>query len=166
MEFLYHVILPESHEHYVSIKNVLSEGIHFFTKSNNWYGNGGHCKIELTKKLASGKIPLWADFTKAIGVEITPKDLGYFKFPVFTDKILAFNKEYSESIFDQAFYEDNKYTFEEALDFDTGESIEYWISQYLNSLLPLEEYLNLKPYPTAEILLFESVPKDIIQIYR
>lgn len=55
-----------------------------------------------------------------------------FCFPIFTDKIV-FDSEISLSIYDQAFYEDMKEFDEEALIFDTGETIEYWIEQYLNS---------------------------------
>ncbi|REK77768.1 phosphoribosylamine--glycine ligase [Paenibacillus paeoniae] len=68
------------------------------------------------------------------------------------------------SIYDQAFYEDLKYTDEEALDFDTGESIEHWVRLYWDSLMTLDEYEAKKPYSKPQVLVFEPVPKEIIQI--
>ncbi|WP_332262436.1 DNA polymerase III [Paenibacillus sp. GSMTC-2017] len=158
------MILPSNHKHYVSIEKILNEGISYSTESNYWYGKGGKLKPKITEKLKPSNTPSWLDFKKAIGVELVQQDSSYFKFPLFTDKILIFNKEYSEQIFDQVFYEDNKYTFEEALDFDTGQSIEHWILHYWRSMTTLEAYLLTKPYQKPEVLIFESVPKDIIQV--
>jgi hypothetical protein len=54
--------------------------------------------------------------------------------------------------------------FEEALDFDTGKSIEHWVAKYWESMMTLEEYLEKRPYEKPEISIFESVPKEIIQV--
>lgn len=62
------------------------------------------------------------------------------------------------------FYEDLKDTNEEALNFDTGESIKYWIKLYGDGLMTLDEYQGKKPYPKPEVLVFEPVPKEIIQV--
>jgi hypothetical protein len=164
VEFLYHVILPENHEHHVSVDEVMRDGISYYTKSNNWYGNGGEVKVKITNQLKPAGIPLWVDFKKALGVNITLHIPKSFCFPVFTDKILVFDGDISMSIYDQAFYDDNKYTFEEVLDFDTGESIEHWIQLYWDSMMTLEEYIAKKPYSKPEVLVFESVPKEIIKV--
>lgn len=58
------------------------------------------------------------------------------------------------NIYDQSFYEDNKFTFEEALDFDTGESLEHWINLYWNSMMTLEEYLLKKTLPKTRSIGF------------
>ncbi|EGG35827.1 hypothetical protein HMPREF9412_0090 [Paenibacillus sp. HGF5] len=83
---------------------------------------------------------------------------------MFTDRILVFDGDISLSIYDQAFYEDLKDTDEEALNFDTGESIEHWINLYWGSLMTLEEYNETKPYSKPEVLVFDSIPKEIIQV--
>ena len=75
-----------------------------------------------------------------------------FCFPIFVNKILVFDGDISLSIYDQAFYEDLKDFDEEALNFDTGENIEYWIKLYWDSVMTLEDYF------------IESVPKEIIQV--
>ncbi|GAC43527.1 hypothetical protein [Paenibacillus popilliae] len=161
---LYHAILPDIHEHHVSVNEVMREGISFQTKSNNWYGNGGEVKNSITNMLKPSGTPLWIDFKKALGVNLTPHKPQSFCFPIFTDKIRVFDGDISLSIYDQAFYEDLKDFDEEALNFDTGESVEHWIIQYWNSMVTLEEYLVQKPYPKPEVLVFESVPKEIIQV--
>ncbi|REK77769.1 phosphoribosylamine--glycine ligase [Paenibacillus paeoniae] len=78
--------------------------------------------------------------------------------------MLVFDWEISISIYDQAFYEDFKDTDEEALNFDTGESIEHWVRLYWDSLMTLDEYKAKKPYQTPEVLVFEQIPKEIIQV--
>ncbi len=85
-----------------------------------------------------------------------------FCFPIFTDKTFVFDSEISLSIYDQAFYEDMKEFDEEALNFDTGETIEYWIEQYWKSMITLKDYLRKRTYPKPEVLIFEPVPKEII----
>ncbi|TVX94587.1 phosphoribosylamine--glycine ligase [Paenibacillus agilis] len=87
-----------------------------------------------------------------------------FSFPTFTDKVLVFDGDISLSIYDQVFYEDLKDTDEEALNFDTGESIEHWVKLYWNSMMVLDEYKAKKPYPRPEILVFESIPQEIIKV--
>ena len=68
------------------------------------------------------------------------------------------------SIYDQAFYDDFKDFDEEALNFDTEASIEHWIKLYWDSMVTLEEYLLKRPYPKPEVLVFESIPKEIIRV--
>ncbi len=143
--FLYHAYLTENHEHYVSSEEVMSGGIKYSTKSNNRYSNGGRVKFEITELLRPSNTPDWLHFKEAIGVDISNRFSKSFCFPIFTDKILVFDGDISLSIYDQAFYEDFKDFDEEALNFDTGETIEYWIKLYWKSMKTLDEYLIEKP---------------------
>lgn len=161
---MYHAYLPENHEYHVSLEEVMIGGIKYSTKSNNRYSNGGRVKFEITELLRPSNTPDWLNFKEAIGVDMTNRFSKSFGFPIFTDKILVFDGDISLSIYDQAFYEDLKDFDEEALNFDTGETIEYWIKLYWNSMKTLEDYLIKKPYPKPEVLIFESVPKEIIQV--
>lgn len=163
-ELLYHAFLPENHEHHVSLKEVMNDGIKYSTKSNNRYSNGGRVKFEITELLRPSNTPNWLNFKEAIGVGISNRFSKSFCFPVFTSKILVFDGDISLSIYDQAFYEDLKDFDEEALNFDTGETIEYWVKLYWESKMTLEDYLIKKPYSKAEVLVFETVPKEIIQV--
>jgi hypothetical protein len=156
--------LPENHEHHVSLEEVMSGGIKYSTKSNNRYSNGGRVKFEITELLRPSNIPDWLNFKEAIGVDLSNRFSKSFCFPIFTDKILVFDGDISLSIYDQAFYEDFKDFDEEALNFDTGETIEYWVKLYWKSMMLLEDYLIKKPYSKPEVLIFESVPKEIIQV--
>ncbi|UHA72537.1 DNA polymerase III [Paenibacillus sp. 481] len=162
--FLYHAYLPENHEHHVALEEIMNEGIKHSTKSNERYSNGGAIKPELTKQLKPSGVPVWVNFEAVIGVDLFNRFSKSFFFPVFTDKIQVFNSEVSLSIYDQAFYEDLKDFDEEALNFDTGETIEYWISEYWKSMITLEEYLLKKPFQKPEVLIFETVPPEIIQV--
>lgn len=161
---LYHVYLPEGHEHYVSMEEIMSGGINRTTKSNNRYSNGGKVKLDVTERFRPLITPTWVNFREAIGVDMVNRFTKSFCFPEFTSKILVFDGEISLSIYDQAFYEDLKDTDEEALNFDTGESLEHWVKLYWDSLMTLDEYKVKKPYPKPEILVFKSVPKEIIKV--
>ncbi len=161
---LYHSFLPESHEFHVPLEEILTYGIKYNTKSNYRYSNGGMVKLEISEKLRPRETPNWIDFRKAVGVDIKNRFSKSFCFPIFTNKVLVFNGELSMNIYDQAFYEDLKETDEEALNFDTGRSIEYWIKEYWESMVTLEQYLQKKLYPKPEILIFEDVPKQIIKV--
>jgi hypothetical protein len=163
---LYHALLPENNDHYVPLEEILNNGISYLTKSNLRYGNGGKVKQDITNKLKPVDLPMWVDFDKAIGVDLNNRFSTSVCFPVFTDKILLFDGEISSLIYDQAFYDDNKYTFEEALDFDTGEDIEHWIDKYWKSMVSLGQYIENKPFEKPEVLIFESVPKEIIQVCK
>lgn len=161
---LYHVYLPESHEFYVSKEIIMSGGINYTTKSNNRYSNGGGVELDVTERFRPLNTPNWVNFREAIGVEMANRFTRSFCFPEFTSKILVFDGDISLSIYDQAFYEDLKHTDEEALNFDTGESLEHWVKLYWDSLTTLDEYRAKKPYPKPEVLVFESIPKEIIQV--
>lgn len=161
---LYHIILKEGHKFYVSPKEVVKKGINFNTISVNFYSKGGRLKPQLMEKLRSKNVPTWVDFQNCIGVDLDPRSSQSFCFPVFTDKLMVFNKDISLLIYDQAFYEDNKDFAEEAQNFDTGKSWEELIENYWSSMRTLNDYLTEKPYPNTEVLLFEPVPSDIIRI--
>ncbi|KRV46074.1 hypothetical protein [Bacillus sp. TH007] len=161
-DLLYHAYFPESHKFHVSWQEVMNSGIKYSTKSNHRYSNGGRVKLEITENLRPSNIPKWINFKEAIGADIINLFTESFCFPIYTDKIFVFDSEISLSIYDQAFYEDMKEFDEEALNFDTGETIEYWIGQYWKSMIPLKDYLRKRPYPKSEILIFEPVPKEII----
>lgn len=161
---LYHAYLPKNHEYHVSLEEVMNGGIKYFTKSNNRYSNGGGVKFEITELLRPFNTPDWINFKEAIGVDKTNRFYRSFCFPIFTDKILVFDGDISLSIYDQAFYEDFKDFDEEALNFDTGKTIEYWIKLYWKSMMTLEDYSIKNSYSKPEVLIFESVPKEIIQV--
>lgn len=163
-QLLYHACLPENHEYHVPLTQMMNEGITSLAKSNYWYSNGGKIKKTITDKLRPIYTPEWLDFNNAIGVSIEKTVSKSLCFPVFTDKMRVFNSEVSMLIYDQAFYDDNQYTFEEALDFDTGEAIDDLIKKYWESMLTLEDYLKKLPYQKPEILLFQSVPSNLIQV--
>ncbi|MCM3036846.1 DNA polymerase III [Bacillus pumilus] len=161
-DLLYHAYFPESHEFHVSQQEVMNSGIKYSMKSNHRYSNGGRVKLEITENLRPSDISKWINFKEAIGADIINRFSESFCFPIFTDKIFVFDSEISLSIYDQAFYEDMKEFDEEALNFDTGETIDYWIEQYWKSMIPLKDYLRKRPYPKPEVLIFEPVPKEII----
>lgn len=161
---LYHAYLPEGHEYYVPKEEIMSGGISHTTKSNNRYSNGGRVKPDITERFRPLNTPNWVNFREAIGVDMVNRFTKSFCFPEFTSEILVFDGNISLSIYDQAFYEDLKDSHEEALNFDTGESLEYWVKLYWDSLITIDEYKAKKPYPKPEILVFESVPKEIIQV--
>lgn len=163
-QLLYHVLLPKNHEFYVSIEEILDNEITSSIKSNYWYSCGGKVKPEITKKLRPFGVPNWVDFDKAIGVDLIQRTETSLCFPIFTEKVMVFDKDISSLIYDQSFFEDNQYTFEEAINFDTGKSIEELILSYWGSMIPLKEYMKEKPYNNPEILLFEPVPKEIIKV--
>ena len=163
-QLLYHAYLPEDHQHFVSKEQVVQNGIQSTTKSNHRYGNGGRVKMEITDCLRPSHIPAWVDFREAIGVDLTNRFSRSFCFPVFTDKILVFDGDISLSIYDQAFYEDLKDFDEETLNFDTGENIEHWIALYWESMMTLNEYFSQKPYRKPEVLVFDPIPKELINI--
>ncbi|MCY9697919.1 DNA polymerase III [Paenibacillus alginolyticus] len=163
-QLLYHACLPENHEYHVPLTQIMEEGITPSTKSNYWYSNGGKVKKNIADKLRPTNAPDWLDFNSAIGVNIEKTVSKALCFPVFTDKIMVFDSEVSMLIYDQAFYDDNQYTFEEALDFDTGEAIEDLIQKYWERMMTLEDYLKEIPYKKPEILLFQLVPSNLIQV--
>jgi hypothetical protein len=161
---LYHAVLPENHEYFVPIEDLLTNGISYLTKSNFRYSNGGLVKKELTEHCRPNNAPNWINFQKAIGVDITKRFSKSLCFPIFTEKIVVFDCDVSVFIYDQAFYDDFKDTDEEALNFDTGNNINYWIKKYWDSMMDIEQYLVKRPYKNPEILLFENVPKEILKV--
>lgn len=163
-KFLYHILLPENHQCYVSVEEIKENGIDAATKSNNWYTCGGKVNLVITNNLKPFGVPNWVDFSKAIITDTIQIHTESFYFPVFTDKILVFNGEISSLIYDQAFYDDNKYMFEEASGFDTGKNIDQLIKEYWYSMNTLEKYILNKPYGKPEIIIFEPIPKEIIQV--
>lgn len=161
---LYHAYLPGNNEHHISLDEVKRGGINYSSKSNNRYSNGGRVKLEVTERFRPTDIPEWLNFKEAIGVDLVNRFSKSFCFPVFTDKIFVFDGDLSLSIYDQAFYDDFKDFDEEALNFDTGETIEFWINLYWKSAMPLKDYLITKRYSKPEVLVFESVPKEMIRV--
>jgi hypothetical protein len=161
---LYHAFLPENHEHHVAREEIMRKGITHSTKSNNRYGNGGKVRLDITERLRPPLSPDWLHFEEGVGVDLTNRFSTSFCFPLFTDKILVFDGDISLSIYDQAFYEDFKNFDEEAIHFDTGKPIEYWIKHYWRSMMNVEDYLIDKPYSKPEILLFTPVPPNRIQL--
>ncbi|MFS0574798.1 DNA polymerase III [Sporosarcina sp. 179-K 3D1 HS] len=164
LQLLYHAYLPDDHPHFVSIEQVMQNGIRSTTTSNYRYSIGGRVKVEITESLRPPHIPAWVDFREAIGVDLTNRFSKSFCFPAFTEKILVFDGDISLSIYDQAFYDDFKEFDEEALNFDTGEKVEHWNTLYWESMMPLDEYVLQKPYRKPEVLVFEPIPKELIHV--
>lgn len=165
-QLLYHAVLPENHEFHVSTHEVLINGISSSTKSNLWYRNVSKVVPDLFNKLRPNGLFDWIDFKRVVNADLFQKTSECFCFPIFTNKILVFDGEIANSIYDQVFYEENKDFFEEALDFDTGESLDYWIRNYWDSLMTFDEFILKKTYENPDVLLFSSIPKEIIKVCR
>lgn len=145
----------------------MAKGISYHTKTNDWYDNGGQLELEITEKWRPAETPNWVNFEQAIGADLYHGFKKCFCFPIFTNKIVTFDWDISYSLHSQILSEDWKYFApEESRMYDTGKSIEHWIKLYWKSMMTLEQYLQKKPYPEPQILIFECVPKEIIRLYE
>lgn len=123
--YLYHRMLPKNHPLYVAEEEMLSKGISSDTKSNKYYMNIFNIvKSDLVNKSKPSFVPKWFDINNIIFAELIQRSEKSVCFPLFTDKILVFDREIAELIYDQDFYESNHEVFSEAENFDTGLTIE------------------------------------------
>lgn len=163
-QLLFHRILPEDHPQYVSPIKILKEGITYKTGTNLTYMNVGRSKSEILYKHRPVNTPEWLDFSKAIGIDLIQKYPKAFEFPVFTNKILVFDGEIVNLIYDQQFYDNCSSSFEEAENFDTGLTLDVLFDKYWNSMMLLDDYINIMKYTNPQVLVFEPVPKETIKI--
>lgn len=143
-QLLYHALFWDEHAYHVPLSQIMNEGITPLTKSNYAYTNGGVLQKDTTERLRPKNTPEWVDFSNAIGVNIKKRFAKSVCFPVFTDKIMVFDWDISNLI------EDSK------------DDVEDLIKRYWEGMMTLEEYLRSTPFK-PEVLLFESVPGEIIK---
>jgi hypothetical protein len=117
----------------------------------------------LTERFRPQNIKSWIRFNIALGTEFERPSVPHFKIPVFTEKILVFNKDISSDLF--AYIEDEYMEEEAGVGYFTEglPSKADLVKQYWKSMLPVKEYLNNKPYKDPEILIFETVPKELFE---
>lgn len=163
-QLLFHRILPDDHPQYVSPIKILKEGITYKTGTNLTYMNVGRSKSEILYKHRPVNAPEWLDFSKAIGVDLIQKYSKAFGFPVFTNKVLVFDGEIVNLIYDQQFYDNFSSSFEEAENFDTGLTLNELFGKYWSSMMLLDDYISTKKYNNPQVLIFKSIPKEIIKI--
>ena len=99
-------------------------------------------------------------FNIAFGAELKQPAESHLRFPMFSDKILVFNKDISSDLFA---YKEDQYDGGKGC-FTVGlPSKEDLIKQYWESMNTLDEYLKHKPYKNPQILIFETVPAKLIE---
>jgi|GEM_PF-1486462 hypothetical protein len=163
-QLLFHRILPVDHAQYVSPIKIINEGITCKTATNLTYMNVGNIEPEIVYKHRPVNVPAWLDFSKAIGVDLTQKYSKSFVFPVFTNKIVIFDGDIVNLIYDQQFYDNCNSSFEEAENFYTGLTLNELFEKYWSSMMLLDDYISAKKYNNPQVLIFESIPKEIIKI--
>ncbi len=143
---------------YISPQNALNEGLNCKTVTR-WYTNGGSLFPKLTARFKPINSPKWIDFKIAFGAEFEPPVNSHLRFTVSSDKILVFNLDISNDLFA---YKEDEYVgggyFTEGLT-----SKEDLIKQYWESMNTFDEYLKHKPFKNPEILIFETVPRKLIE---
>ncbi|MEC2076333.1 hypothetical protein [Metabacillus fastidiosus] len=159
--YLYHMVIGEKDSDINIIQqNALSKGLSRRTGSR-WYGNGGGGLFpELTERFRPANSPKWIDFNIAFGADLEPFEKPCLRFPIFSDKILVFNRDISTDLF--GYMEDQ---------YDGGKGyytvglppIEDLIVQYWESMTTLDEYFKHNPYNDPEVLIFETVPGKLIE---
>jgi len=151
------------------MKRAAKEGLYpKLTSTSLGTGGGGDFYPEIMEQVRL-KEPgeQWIDFKKGIVVLLESYTFtNYFTFPVFTDKIMVFNRDITtelfsyiedESVFDETGVEGTMVTPGTP---DRRELVnEYWRSRIL-----LSEYLKEPPYSNSEIMIFEHVPKNILTL--
>ncbi|HHY72159.1 MAG TPA: hypothetical protein GX497_02810 [Bacillus bacterium] len=158
--YLYHMVIGEKDSDiYISPQNALNEGLSRRT-ATRWYGNGGNFFPELTDRFRPQRLPKWIDFKNAVGADFEPPDKPYFRFPVFSERILVFNFDISSDLFAhiEDIYDGGKGRFVEGLP-----SKEDLIKQYWDSMTTIDEYLEHKPFKNPQIVIFETVPGNLIE---
>lgn len=143
----------------ISPQRVLKEGINVETKTS-WYSNSGKFFQELTESLRPASVPNWVDFNQAIGANLEPYEEPYYRFPIFSRKIMVFNFDYSSEVFAH---------LEDMYDGGLGRytvgipSKKELIQKYWEGMTPIDDYLKHKPYKNPEIYMFEPVPSNLIE---
>lgn len=138
---------------------VLREGLNHQT-ATIWYSNSGKLFPELTESLRPVNLPKWFDFKAAFRVDLEPHEKPYFRFPVFSEKILVFNFDISSDLF--AYLED-KYDGGRGRFVEGLPAREVLMKQYWESMHTLEDYFKHKPFNNPETYIFEPVPVNLIE---
>lgn len=104
-------------------------------------------------------LPEWINFAVAFGVHLEMDEDPHYRFPVFSDKILVFNRDISSDLF--AYIED-MYDGGKGRIVEGVPSKEDLIKDYWASLNTLEDYLKYRPFKNPEVYIFEPVPAKLI----
>ncbi|GIN84794.1 hypothetical protein J6TS2_11800 [Heyndrickxia sporothermodurans] len=156
--FLYHMVIHNECEINISPQRVLKEGLNNKT-ATKWYSISGNLFPELTKRFKPVNLPKWIDFKVAFGADLEEYEKPFYRFSVFSDKILVFNRDISSDLF--AYIED-KYDGGRGYFVDGLPSKEDLMKQYWKSMNTLDEYLKNKPFNNPELYIFEQVPAKLI----
>lgn len=142
----------------ISPKIVLKEGLNHKT-ATKWYSNSGNLFPELTERFRPANLPKWIDFKMAFGADLEEDEKPYYRFPVFSDKILVFNRDISSDLFAymEDMYDGGSGRFVEGLP-----SKEELMKNYWSSMNTLDEFLKSKPFNNPEVYIFEQVPAKLI----
>ncbi|MFE7064542.1 hypothetical protein ACFVAD_20615 [Sutcliffiella sp. NPDC057660] len=157
--FLYHMVIQNDSDINIDPQKVLAEGLNHRT-ATRWYTNSGNLFPELTESFRPTNSPKWLDFKVAFGTDLEPYEKPHFRFPMFSDKILVFNRDISSDLF--AYIED-KYDGGRGYFVEGLASKEDLMKQYWESMNTLVEYLKNKPFNNPEIYIFEPVPAKLIE---
>lgn len=154
--FLYHRYDQDLN---ISPQRVLKEGLNHRT-ATRWYSRGAKFFPELTEQFRPVNSPKWIDFKVAFGADLEPFEKPYFRFPVFSEKILVFNFEISSDLFAhlEDLYDGGKGHF-----IDGVPSKEELMKEYWKSMMPLSDYLKHRPFENTEVYIFEQVPGELIE---
>ena len=141
----------------ISPQRVLKEGLNHKT-TTRWYSNSGNIFPEL-ECFRPANLPKWIDFKVAFRADLEVYENPYYRFPVFSDKILVFNRDISSDLFAymEDIYDGGKGRFVEGLP-----SKEDLMKNYWASINTLEEFLKNKPFNNPELYIFEQVPAKSI----
>lgn len=156
--FLYHMVIHSDIYVNISPQTVLKEGLNHKT-ATKWYSNSANLFPDLMDGLRPISLPTWIDFKVAFGVDLEVNENPYYRFPVFSDKILVFNRVISSDLF--AYIEDM---------YDGGKGRmtvglppkEDLVKNFWSSMNTLEDYLKNKPFNNPEVYIFEQVPAKLI----
>lgn len=122
--------------------------------------------MKITEENRPSTIPSWVNFSRAIGVELEPSFRSFIYFPIFTEKILVFDSKISNQIFD---YVELEYLKTEP-DFDEEDylseliPLDILVKKYWSSMKTLKEYMSNQHFEKPEVLIFEPVPKELINL--
>jgi len=156
--FLYHMVIQNDIFENISPQIVLKEGLNYKT-STKWYSKSANLFPDLTERFRPANLPKWIDFEVAFGVDLEVDESPHYRFPVFSDKILVFNRDISSDLFAyiEDMYDGGKGRIIEGLP-----SKEDLMKNYWASMNTLEDYLNNKPFNNPEVYIFEQVPAKLI----
>jgi len=157
--YLYHMVVHNNDGENISPQRVLNEGLDHKT-ATKWYSNSGDFFPELTERFRPANLPKWIDLKVAFKAELEAYEKPYYRFHIFSDKILVFNLDIASDLF--AYVEDRydggKGRFVQGLP-----SKEDLIKQFWGSMRTVDEFLKNKPFNNPELYIFEKVPAKIIE---